>query len=1431
MISIYKAIKINDVDTISYLINLASSCHTSATSKDTQAWLLPYLKGTNQKHYNLNRRSTLGKTPLHYAILWNRSEIAQKLIDCLLVNINKRDIENGWSPLHSALYLGRMEIVWMLLKRDDLDLNIKDWEGYRALELFDTTINNTIPQLRKLQAPIMDQLRQTCTAEDNTNLSANYPMTFSKSGGMYSSALEMKRQQRYRQGGTDLYTWGMNTNYILGHMDTENRLRPERVTLTLESQHNTNVLQRPSYVIESVHMSKFHMAVLTSDAVHNLLICGFGRGGRLGSGKDTDAQLVPVTVHWSERIAAVALGRDHTIALTSSGSVITFGNNDYGQLGYDTEGRDDGYSMQLYPRKIQAPIMKKQAIIGVAASKVHSVAYTSTEIFTFGYNQGQLGYHHLGNSRRQVTPRKVIYSSNILQVVATDFSTTILFENHDVITLANYETQKMTFLTSRFPTNISVHSPTNNYIIKLVSGSNIYTGAISNMGDVYIWTCKSSSYVADLDMKSEHQRSKQASVFTSTPRRIWTSARAEMVAIDASIGQDGEVIICTASGRVYIGGVTKENAKEDKFKFQYVPQLQRCVYVCANPNGAYAAIRSEYQLPLPPQEPSNLASDLVRSLPCMKISSHLDEQLDQLKKNNEKLLNTLESNSDQLDDTNAIDEKRRLEGNIEQDYRLKMKKLLNTTWMQMEQQDDPTLDVCFWIQGRPIYAHLCILEARRNKEKKGLFPQSLEDDKDTPISKSAGHIEFIITRPHTPTTATTTATRYNVMVKGCHLLSFFVLLEYIYGDTISYFSTRKPSPLCQYTINQHQTDVQDIRYDLISLSSLLGLSHLHGCVNSSYLPTPPPTLATQILSMLVTQNFSEEDRGIDKGFGDVELVLKNGTLLCNEIILRQRCPFFACLFDPNATWMEGRRSQCFSEPAQVNLDHHSMEIMTSLVYYLYQDPEDERDLQLPPFDSPVDDAMHFLLGLLGAADEFLLPGLKVLCERALIPMINLRSVVTLLERSHLYLAPSLKLACLTLILANMSSFVISGLLEHISLNLIRDLEAFVCQKQQDARPYVDRLPTKMTVDTDGDDDSDLQMLFSTWVKEESAIATGFMEYLVTIRPTTIRLSTIPSAENTDVGQLESKLINQEGSSHLKKKSKKKVVPKKDTNGLTTQRPPSSQNDFPSPSSSTTTSWKLGSEPVDESQSKLSLRDLMEKEEAELTAMPSRLPKLSTGTSKKLSQKEKRKLQYQESKTAHVPGSISTKSSISVWGPIPAVNSPGIIIPETPTKFNANENQPLAATSKTGTTIDDKKKEISTKGKKIFANKENLLEEQRYGWKRADSMNIKTTVVFDPRRSFGDTFELIPMTPLPLAQTGSDRSLFSGGGGQGLRRGSSSFHAIQQEQKLEDDWIKGKRKKNLLRIQKEETAMLGLRDFYIQTLGRGSGEWIDIHPSS
>lgn len=135
------------------------------------------------------------------------------------------------------------------------------------------------------------------------------------------------------KGGTDLYTWGHNANYVLGHADSENRVRPERVNLSLSSQQSSFIMTRPTFVIESIAMSKYHMAILTSEPQQNMLVCGFGRGGRLGTGKELDTQFTLIPVQCPERIASVALGRDHTIAITVSGNVLTFGQNNFGQLG------------------------------------------------------------------------------------------------------------------------------------------------------------------------------------------------------------------------------------------------------------------------------------------------------------------------------------------------------------------------------------------------------------------------------------------------------------------------------------------------------------------------------------------------------------------------------------------------------------------------------------------------------------------------------------------------------------------------------------------------------------------------------------------------------------------------------------------------------------------------------------------------------------------------------------------------------------------------------------------------------------------------------------------------------------------------------------------------------------------------------------------
>jgi hypothetical protein len=75
--------------------------------------------------------------------------------------------------------------------------------------------------------------------------------------------------------------------------------------------------------------------------------------------------------------------------------------------------------MQLTPKKIQAQSLKKQSIVGAAASRIHSVVYNAFDLFTFGLNQGQLGYYQSDNNEScQTTPRKISMPIEIKQVIA-----------------------------------------------------------------------------------------------------------------------------------------------------------------------------------------------------------------------------------------------------------------------------------------------------------------------------------------------------------------------------------------------------------------------------------------------------------------------------------------------------------------------------------------------------------------------------------------------------------------------------------------------------------------------------------------------------------------------------------------------------------------------------------------------------------------------------------------------------------------------------------------------------------------------------------------------------------------------------------------------------------------------------------------------------
>lgn len=99
-----------------------------------------------------------------------------------------------------------------------------------------------------------------------------------------------------------------------------------------------------------------------------------------------------------QTITSVALGQDHTLALTSGGYILSWGHNRFAQLGYAIEqpeatplnrGKEE-LEVQVSPKRIVG-MLKKEFVKGVAAGRMASACWTEDALFTWGTNAGHLG--------------------------------------------------------------------------------------------------------------------------------------------------------------------------------------------------------------------------------------------------------------------------------------------------------------------------------------------------------------------------------------------------------------------------------------------------------------------------------------------------------------------------------------------------------------------------------------------------------------------------------------------------------------------------------------------------------------------------------------------------------------------------------------------------------------------------------------------------------------------------------------------------------------------------------------------------------------------------------------------------------------------------------------------------------------------------------
>ncbi|XP_048209598.1 inhibitor of Bruton tyrosine kinase isoform X2 [Perognathus longimembris pacificus] len=331
-------------------------------------------------HNAATARDALGRSALHLAASCGRRAALEWLLE-RGADPQARDRESGWTALHRGLFYGHIDCAWALLKHG-VSLYMQDKEGLSPLDL-------------------LMKDRPVHVVFKNTD-------------------------------PTDVYTWGDNTNFTLGHGSQNSKHHPELV----------DFFSRTGVPIKQVVLCKFHSVFLSQRG--QVYTCGHGPGGRLGHG-DEQTCLVPRLVEGlsAHNCAQVAAAKDHTVVLTEDGCVYTFGLNIFHQLGIIPPP-----SSCNVPRQMQAKYLKGRTIVGVAAGRFHTVLWTREAVYTLGLNGGQLGYLLDPNGEKCVTaPRQVsaLHHKDIsLSLVAAgDGATVCVTTRGDIYLLADYQCKKM----------------------------------------------------------------------------------------------------------------------------------------------------------------------------------------------------------------------------------------------------------------------------------------------------------------------------------------------------------------------------------------------------------------------------------------------------------------------------------------------------------------------------------------------------------------------------------------------------------------------------------------------------------------------------------------------------------------------------------------------------------------------------------------------------------------------------------------------------------------------------------------------------------------------------------------------------------------------------------------------------------------------------
>jgi alpha-tubulin suppressor-like RCC1 family protein/tRNA A-37 threonylcarbamoyl transferase component Bud32 len=140
---------------------------------------------------------------------------------------------------------------------------------------------------------------------------------------------------------------------------------------------------------------KYHAIARTIDG--EVYCWGFNIDSGLGNGRTDNKIYKPEAneILSDKKIVEISCGRKHTLALTNEGEVYAWGKNRYGQV-----GNNEDHQIQALPIKITG--FEGEKVVMISCGSKHSMALTeSGRVYSWGRNiRGQLGLHNSDDTNK-----------------------------------------------------------------------------------------------------------------------------------------------------------------------------------------------------------------------------------------------------------------------------------------------------------------------------------------------------------------------------------------------------------------------------------------------------------------------------------------------------------------------------------------------------------------------------------------------------------------------------------------------------------------------------------------------------------------------------------------------------------------------------------------------------------------------------------------------------------------------------------------------------------------------------------------------------------------------------------------------------------------------------------------------------------------------